>query len=136
MRSLPRFFPGLVHLEIVFKGREDDLVGLTEMMEFPKLRSLKVLTRNYTDQPSGNKEACAFLDHLYVPGLKTLQMTCRYSKENPELRHRPHLKNLILRSNADLDTLRLRWVDMVDDDLFSLLECTPNLHVFFICSNN
>ena len=48
MKSRPRFFPGLVHLEIVFKGREDDLVGLPEMMEFPKLRSLKVLTRNYT----------------------------------------------------------------------------------------
>ena len=59
-------------------------------------------------------------------------MTCRYLKENPELLHRPHLKNLILRSNADLDTLRLRWVD----DLFSLLECTPSLHVFFMCSIN
>lgn len=131
IQSISALFPALNHLEITFTGRNSDVEGLSELA-FPELRSLRVTTKMHPYDHSGDDEAEHFFNHLSAPALKSLRLDSGRSfiKTDPE--HSPCVKNLILRSNADLDTLILKSVKLADDDILSLLECAPNLHVLYL----
>lgn len=132
IQSIPIVFPALNHLEITFTGRNSNVDGLAELLEFPELRSLRVTAKMTACDHSGDDEAEHFFNHMSAPALKSLRLDSGRSfiKTAPE--HWPCVKNLIVQSNADLDTLILKSVKLADDDVLSLLECAPNLHVLYL----